>query len=66
MEIVELESDAELKEAFPVIRELHYELDEERYLELLAEMVQNGYRMFAVRDWGEVGAVAGIQVLTNL
>ena len=66
MEIVELESDAELKEAFPVIRELHYELDEERYLELLAEMVPNGYRMFAVRDSGEVAAVAGIQVLTNL
>ena len=66
MEIVELESEAELKEAFPVIRELHHELDEKRYLELLADMVPNGYRMFAVRDSGEVAAVAGIQVLTNL
>ena len=66
MEIVELKSEAELKEAFPVIRELHHELDEERYLELLAEMVPNGYRMFAVRDSGEVAAVVGIQVLTNL
>ncbi len=66
MEIVELVSEAELKEAFPVIRELHHELEEERYLELLAEMVPNGYRMFAVRDSGEVAAVAGIQVLTNL
>ena len=66
MEIVELESETEIKEAFPVIRELHHGLDEERYLELLAEMVPNGYRMFAVRDSGEVAAVAGIQVLTNL
>jgi GNAT superfamily N-acetyltransferase len=66
VEIVELKSEAELKEAFPVIRELHHELDEERYLELLAEMVPNGYRMFAVRDSGEVAAVAGIQTLTNL
>jgi ribosomal protein S18 acetylase RimI-like enzyme len=66
VEIVELKSEAELKEAFPVIRELHHELDEERYLELLAEMVPNGYRMFAVRGSGEVAAVAGIQVLTNL
>ena len=32
MEIVELESETELKEAFPVIRELHHGLDEERYL----------------------------------
>ena len=66
MKIVELGSEAELKEAFPVIRELHDELDEQRYLELLAEMVPNGYRMFAVRNSGEVAAVAGIQVLTNL
>jgi GNAT superfamily N-acetyltransferase len=29
-------------------------------------MVPNGYRLFAVRDSGEVAAVVGIQVLTNL
>jgi len=63
---VELRSEAELEEAFPVVRELHGELDERKYAELLAEMVPNGYRMFAVRDEGEVGAVAGVQVITNL
>jgi GNAT superfamily N-acetyltransferase len=66
VEIVELRSEAELEEAFPVVRELHGELDERKYAELLAEMVPNGYRMFAVRDEGEVAAVAGVQVITNL
>jgi hypothetical protein len=37
-EVVELRSEAEFKEAFPVIRELHCELDERSYLDLLAEM----------------------------
>ena len=66
MEIVELRSEAELKEAFPVVGELHGDLDERKYAQLLAEMVLNGYRMFAVRDEGEVAAVAGVQVITNL
>ena len=66
MQIVELRSEAEFEEAFPVVRELHGELDERKYAELLAEMVPNGYRMFAVRDDGGVTAVAGVQVLTNL
>ena len=66
MEIVELRSDAEVAEAFPVIRELHDGLDRRRYEELLAEMRPNGYRMFAVRDGGGLTAVAGVQVLTNL
>ena len=66
-EVVELRSEAEMREAFPVIRELHGGLDERRYLDLLAEMVPAGYRLFAVRaPSGEVVAVAGVQVLTNL
>ncbi len=66
MELVELRSEAELREAFPVIQELHGGLDERKCVSLLAEMVPSGYRMFAVRDEGEVAAVAGVQVLTNL
>jgi GNAT superfamily N-acetyltransferase len=66
-EVVELRSEAELREAFPVIRELHDELDERRYLDLLAEMVPAGYRLFAVREErGGIAAVVGVQVLTNL
>ena len=66
IEIVELRSEAELGEAFPVIRELHHQLDERTYVDLLAEMIPNGYRLFAIRDSGEVVAALGMQVLTNL
>jgi GNAT superfamily N-acetyltransferase len=66
VEVIELRSEAELGEAFPVVRELHGGLDRRTYEELLAEMVPNGYRMFAVRNGGGVAAVAGVQVLTNL
>ena len=49
MEIVELRSEAELEGAFTVVRELHGELDERKYAELLAAMISSGYRKFAVR-----------------
>ena len=65
-EVVELRSEEEFREAFPVVRQLHHGLDEAGYGELLAEMVPRGYRMFAVRDSGEITAVLGMQVLTNL
>ena len=66
-EVVELSSEAEFREAFPAMGELHGELDERRYLGLLAEMVPAGYRLFAVRGpEGEIVAAAGVQVLTNL
>jgi GNAT superfamily N-acetyltransferase len=66
-EVVELRSEAEFKRAFPVIRELHGELDERRYLELLEEMVPTGYRIYAALEpSGEIVAAAGVQVLTNL
>jgi GNAT superfamily N-acetyltransferase len=65
--VVELRSEAERKEAFAVVRQLHHELEERRYVDLLSEMVPSGYRMFAVREpSGEIAAVLGVQVLTNL
>lgn len=67
VEVVELRSEAEFREAFSVIHELHDELDERRYLDLLSEMVPAGYRLFAVREEeGGIAAVAGVQVLVNL
>jgi GNAT superfamily N-acetyltransferase len=66
-EVVELRSEAELREASPVIRELHRGLDERRYLELLDEMVPADYRLYAVRESsGQIVAAAGVQVLTNV
>jgi hypothetical protein len=65
--VVELRSEEELQEALPVVRQLHEELDERTYGDLLTQMVANGYRMFAVREpSGEIAAVLGIQILINL
>jgi len=66
VQITELQYDAEFEEALPVIRELHGDLDERRYQELIPEMRAAGYRMFAVREGGGLVVVAGIQRLTNL
>ena len=65
-EVVELNSEGELREAFPVIRELHEQLDERKYPDPLAEMRPTGYRLFGVRDSGEIVAALGARVLTNL
>ncbi len=66
MRITELQNDAEFEEAFGVIRELHDDLDERRYRELIPEMRAAGYRMFAVREEDGLVAVVGVQKLTNL
>ena len=67
MEIVELCSVAQRREALPILRELYPSLDEDRYARLLEEMVVDGYRQFAVRhEAGELVAVAGAAVHVNL
>jgi GNAT superfamily N-acetyltransferase len=67
MEIVELRSPAQRREALPILRELYPSLDEGRYWVLLAEMIDDGYRQFAVRnDAEEIVAVAGVAVHVNL
>jgi ribosomal protein S18 acetylase RimI-like enzyme len=64
VQVKELESDAEFAGAFVVIRELHNDLTERRYRELIPEMRASGYRLFAISEGGAI--VAGVQRLTNL
>jgi GNAT superfamily N-acetyltransferase len=67
MEIVELRSAAERTEVLPILRELYPWLDEGRYWSLLAEMIDDGYRQFALRnEAAEIVAVAGVAVHVNL
>ena len=66
VQVKELESDAEFAGAFAVIRELHNDLTERRYRELIPEMRASGYRLFAISEGGAIVAVAGVQRLTNL
>lgn len=67
MRIDELTSEAEWREAFPVMRELRSHLDEATFLALLREMRPGGYRLLAARDdAGVIRALAGIGEQTNL
>jgi Acetyltransferase (GNAT) family len=67
MEIVELHSPAERREVLPILRELYPSLDEVRYAALLAEMIDDGYRQFAVRNEAEeIVAVASVSAHVNL
>ena len=67
MEIVELHSPAERTEVLPILRQLYPWLDEGRYAALLAEMIDDGYRQFAVRnEAAEIVALAGVAVHVNL
>ena len=67
MEIVELRSAAERTEVLPILRQLYPSLDEERYAALLAEMIDDGYRQFALRnEAAEIVALAGVAVHVNL
>lgn len=56
MKVRELRSEAEIEEAYPIMRELH---------DALAEMIPAGYRLFALREDDGIVALAGAQVLTN-
>jgi hypothetical protein len=67
MEIAELCSAAARREALPILRELYPSLDEGRYAALLAEMIDDGYRQFALRnETAEIVALAGVAVHVNL
>ena len=67
MRIDELTSEAEWREAFPVMRELRTHLDEATFLDLMRAMEPEGYRLLAARDdTGVIRALAGIAALTNL
>ena len=65
MNIVELRTDAELKDAFPVMQELRQHLTEESYFELIRPMISRGYRIFGVREDEASVALAGITIDTN-
>ena len=49
-----------------MMRELRGHLSEDRWLELVDAMAPEGYRLLALEDDGEIQALAGIRVATNL
>ena len=65
MNIRELLTDEDFDAAYPVMHELRDHLDQSKYIELLTEMRQQGYRMIAVEDDGAIVALAGIGTGVN-
>lgn len=65
-EIVELTTEDKWQEAYPVMAQLRTDLDEGTYLELVGRMVDDGYRLFSLRDGGDTAGLAGVAILTNL
>ncbi|MBM7572371.1 GNAT family N-acetyltransferase [Aquibacillus albus] len=65
--IKELQSQNEIVEAFPVMKQLRTHLDEETYLELVLEAKEKDrYKMFALVDEGEIVAVTGFKPMVTL
>jgi GNAT superfamily N-acetyltransferase len=65
VEIEELTTTDEFRDAHPVMEQLR-PIDEETYLDLLSTMrEEQGYRLYALREDGEIRALAGIEVGTT-
>ena len=63
--IFQCQSEAELKRAFPVLKELRTHLSEEDFFSLYGEMEKQGFQLYALEDEGEIKAVTGVQISTN-
>lgn len=64
-EVRELTTEDERRAAYPVLRQLRDHLTEDQYLAYLADMRDEGYRLFATFEEDVVVAVAGVVVRTN-
>ena len=60
MNIRELTTEDDFRAAYDVMHELRTDVDEDEYLELLAEMRPRGYRLIAAEEDGRIVALAGI------
>lgn len=65
--IKELQSQDEILQAFPVMKQLRTHLNEESYLNLVTQAQEKEYyRMFALYDNEEIVAVVGFQPMITL
>ncbi|WP_090855821.1 GNAT family N-acetyltransferase [Paraliobacillus sp. PM-2] len=62
-----LETEEELKEAFPIVQELRGHLDEQQFLALVQEsQVKHQYQMLALYYKGKIAAVIGFKPMITL
>lgn len=65
--IKELQTEDEIQEAFPIMKQLRNHLDEETYLDLVLEAKEkDSYKMFALIDEEEIVAVTGFKPMITL
>lgn len=65
--IKELQSQDEVLEAFPIMKQLRTHLDERTYLELVKEdQEKDQYKMFALIDGNKIVAVTGFKPMITL
>ena len=65
--IKELQSQNEILEAFPIMKQLRTHLDESTYLELVKDAQEkDNYKMFALLDGNEIVAVTGFKPMITL
>ena len=65
--VKELQSQQEILEAFPVMKQLRTHLEEDAYLDLVLDAQKNdSYKMFALYDDGEIVAVIGFKPMITL
>ena len=66
VEIHELETETEWLDAYPVMKQLRTHLDVQQYLTYLKQMTADGYRLFGLFSDGELAALAGVSISTNM
>ncbi|TQR19163.1 GNAT family N-acetyltransferase [Psychrobacillus vulpis] len=63
--ILELTTIEQWKKAFPIMKQLRTDLEEETYLALLNEMRKDGYRLFALISGDNIVSLAGLSFRVN-
>ncbi|MFD2922878.1 GNAT family N-acetyltransferase [Halobacillus naozhouensis] len=67
VEIKELQSEKEITEAFPVMKQLRSHLDQDTYLALVIEAKKiDSYHLFALYDQEDIVAVTGFKPMITL
>ncbi|WP_018922720.1 GNAT family N-acetyltransferase [Salsuginibacillus kocurii] len=67
LSIRELQTREEIREAFPIMKQLRTHLDEPTYLDLVVDAQENDhYKMVAQIDEGEIVAVIGFKPMITL
>lgn len=63
--ILELTKSDQFEAAFPLMNQLRLDLTLDSFLELLGQMTNDGYRLFALFAHNQIVALAGVSLRTN-